>query len=958
MPDASEVENQPLKADDLADQVLHLVRELVLELHSERSQTLRVGLDSSLDRDLGLDSLGRAELLLRLERTFRIRLAEASLNEAESPRDLLTAVLQAEEGGANVDLTKIDRPVLEAAEPAPLEAQTLIEVLDWHVEAHGERPTLLLWDEPEGANVMTYAQLAEGAKAVARGLIHWGLEPGDRAAIMLPTGPEFFKAFLGIMYAGGVPVPIYPPVRLSQLEDHMRRQTAILDNAEAAILVTVREARHVAAYLKSRLRSLRGIETVDRLHSFDDTELPAPPHPENLAFLQYTSGSTGDPNGVMLSHNNLLANIRAFGHAFDAGPSDVFVSWLPLYHDLGLIAGWLGSMYFAAPMVIMSPVTFLTRPEQWLWAIHKHRGTISAAPNFAFELAVRKIKDADMEGLDLSSLRGMMNGAEPIVPATLTKFADKFSKFGFRPEAMTPAYGLAENTVGLSIPPVAEPTRIDRVERKRFVASGEAVPAADGDDTAMEFVCCGRPFIGHEVRVVDAGSREVSDRQQGRLQFRGPSATKGFFRNPEKTAQLYDGDWLNTGDMAYIAGGEIYITGRSKDLIIRAGRNIHPYEVEAAVGALEGVRKGCVAVFGTTDAESGTEKIVVLAETREPQGEAQDELRERIRKTTTEILESPPDDIVLAPPHSVPKTSSGKIRRNSARELYETGQLGKARGALWWQLTRMAAVALASRVRHSLANALDFAYAGYWWLVLAAVVVVAWVVVVALPRPSWRWAVLHRAARAIMRLHGVAIEVTGLDNLPAGGAVIVANHSSYYDAVVLVATLPGEISFVAKKEFESQFVAGNLLGRVGTVFVERFDAEASVEDTGRALDAVRDGRRLMLFPEGTITRMPGLLGFRMGAFQVAMETAAPVVPITLQGTRSILRDGQWFPRRGRIVMTVGAPISADGTDFTAAIRLRDATRREILANCGEPDLARERVVFSKTGVEHLSEGGP
>jgi len=446
---------------------------------------------------------------------------------------------------------------------------------------------------------------------------------------MLPTSKAFFIAFFGTLYAGGVPTPIYPPARPSQLEEHLRRQAGILRNAGAVLLVASPETIAVGRLLKLQVESLRDVVSVETLSKGTGT-LPGQVAPHGLALLQYTSGSTGTPNGVALSHLNLLANIRAIGQALEAGPADIFVSWLPLYHDMGLIGAWLGSLYFAAPLVVMSPLTFLVRPEQWLWAIHRHRATLSAAPNFAFELCLRKIEDATIAGLDLSSLRMLANGSEAVSPETIHRFAARFAQYGFRPEAMAPVYGLAENAVGLAFPPLGRAPIIDRVDRGALARNGNARPAGPNDLNALEFVACGRPLPGHEIRIVGAMG-ELGERQEGLLQFRGPSATAGYFANPAKTRQLFDGDWLNSGDLAYIADGDVFITGRSKDIIIRAGRHIYPEEIEAAIGEVDGVRKGCVVAFGTHDPRAGTERLVILAETHETDPAAVSALRQRMR---------------------------------------------------------------------------------------------------------------------------------------------------------------------------------------------------------------------------------------------------------------------------------------------------------------------------------------
>jgi 1-acyl-sn-glycerol-3-phosphate acyltransferase len=921
--------------DDAGAALVAIAQDLAHELQPRRRAALRAGLNSSLERDWGFDSLSRAELLLRVERAFSMRLPEKLLGEADTLEDILSALADAR---SSPSLDAAVRRVIaeEAAEPAPSHATTLIEVLDWHVSRHGERTHIVLWHDGEEIS-LTYQHVAEQAHVVASGLLQAGLQPGESVAIMLPTSEAFFIAFFGVLYAGGVPTPIYPPTRPSQIEEHLKRQAGILRNAKAVLLIAARDALAIARLLKFQVESLRAVVSTDELSRDAGSWKPTlKAGAESAALVQYTSGSTGDPKGVVLSHNNMLANIRAMGEVMEASPSDVFVSWLPLYHDMGLIGAWLGSLYFAAPLVLMSPLSFLVRPEQWLWAIHRHRATLSAAPNFGFEFCLRKIEDRAIAGLDLSSLRMVANGSEAVLPGTVRRFTARFAKYGFRPEAMAPVYGLAENAVGLAFPPLGRTPIIDRIDRTHLAQQGRAVAAASDDPNALEFVACGSPLPEHEIRIVDA-SGELGEREEGRLQFRGPSATHGYLDNPTKNRELFDGDWLNSGDLAYIAGGDVFITGRSKDIIIRAGRHIYPEEIEATVGDVAGVRKGCVAVFGTQDPHRGTERVIVLAETRETEPAALAELHQRIEEVVTPLLDAPPEEIVVAPPHTVPKTSSGKLRRTAARELFEQGRLALRPQPLWRQLLRLGIAGIGPQLRRTARTLGEYLYAGWWWSVVIVLGSFVWPTLLVLPRSSWRWALTRHTAHLAFWLMGIRLDVSG--TWPEGdGVVVVTNHQSYLDGMVLAAVLPGEPAFIAKKELEPQFFAGHFLRRLGALFVDRADPEGGVEDMNKALAAAQKGRMLVFFAEGTFTRAPGLLPFRLGAFVISARQNLKVLPLTLRGTRSILRSDFWFPRRGAVSVQIGSLASADGIDFAAAVRLRDRVRAEILTNCGEADV--------------------
>lgn len=941
---AAAAPSTPDTVADTATRLLALLRALLLEIHqSDRAAALAP--DSHLERDLALDSLARTELLRRIEHAFGVTLSEQMLL-AETPRDLLNLIRQASgqpcppaESASPPDWLP---PALASAKAGtPDRATTLIEVLDWHVQTHPERVAIQIYGNDERIDTTcTYADLQRGARAVATGLRERGLQPLQTVAIMLPTGSDYFLSFFGILLAGGVPVPIYPPVRPSQVEEHLRRHARLLNNAQTVALITVPEAKLVARLLRTQVEDLRHVVTVAELRQEPAAWAPAPVRAQDLAFLQYTSGSTGDPKGVMLSHANLLANLRAMGRHLAASSDDVFVSWLPLYHDMGLIGACLGTLYHAFPLVVMSPLSFLARPVRWLRAIHRHRGTLSAAPNFAYELCWRGIQDHELEGLDLSSWRMAANGAEPVSPTTVERFIARFGRYGFRPEAMAPVYGLAECSVGLALQPPGRAPIFDSVRRAVFMANGRAEPADAGDSTALRFPACGQPIPGHQIRIVDEQGRELPERQEGRLEFKGPSATAGYYRNPEATRKLFPhgDDWLDSGDRAYLAGGDVYLTGRVKDLIIRGGRNLYPYELEQAVGEIPGIRKGCVAAFASTDPATGSERLVVVAETRTTQPEALAGLRQQIQSAGVDLLGVPPDEVVLAPPHTVLKTSSGKIRRSALRDLYERGALGRGSRALWLQLTRIAISSGWARLRRLGHSATERLYAAYAWMLYGLLAPGVWLGIMTLPKREWRWALARTGARLLARLTGTPLTVRGLDHLPPGPCVLVANHSSYLDAYVLMAAIPRHFHYVAKRELLGNRWLARPLTRMGTLFVERFDAQRSADEARQVAEAARAGQSLGFFPEGTFARMPGLLDFRMGAFVAAAQAGVPVVPVTIRGTRSMLRAGSWFPRRGRLEVIVESPIQPDGADWSAAVRLREAARAVILRCCGEPDL--------------------
>ncbi len=707
------------------DRVLTEVRELLSEL-GHASALRSAGPASHLDRDLGLGSLERVELLLRLEKSFGTRLDEEVLAGAETVQDLIFAVAAANGAQANTGV-RTETSVSAArgistdlAEGIPA-AETFQEVLRQRGRADASRAHLIFYEEEGESAALTFGQLFEGAERVAADLAKRGIGRGDTVALMLPTSRDFFLTFAGTLLAGATPVPIYPPFRADRISEYAERQAAILANAGARLLVTFREAAGVAKLLKPLAPTLEGVVTADAL---TQSGAPAPLGPqvharaEDLALLQYTSGSTGSPKGVMLTHANLLANVRAIGEALGLRNDDVGVSWLPLYHDMGLIGAWLMPLYFGLPVVVMSPLAFLSRPSRWIRAFHRHHGTIGAAPNFAYELAAAKISEEELHGVDLSAWRAALNGAEPVQPTTLDRFAARFASCGFRRAALLPVYGLAEAALAVTIPPVGRGPRVDRLERAAFAQTGSAVPApppaagethanafAEGvknDPNTISFVSVGPPVPRHEVRIADERGEDVGERVEGQLWFRGPSATQGYYRNEAATSALLPqgaaAGWVNSGDRAYRAEGEIFITGRVKDIIIHAGHNLYPHEIEDAVAGVPGVRKGCVVAFGAADPASGTERLVIVAESREKDREARARLAQAINAKVTETLGLPPNVVEVLPPNAIPKTSSGKLRRDATKQSFLAGKLTSGASPAWLQLARLAAASSAGRV--------------------------------------------------------------------------------------------------------------------------------------------------------------------------------------------------------------------------------------------------------------------
>jgi acyl-CoA synthetase (AMP-forming)/AMP-acid ligase II len=720
---------------------------------------------------------------------------------------------------------------------------------------------------------------------------------------MLPTCADFFYSFFGVTLAGGIAVPIYPPARPKQIEEYVRRQLGILRNAQVRFLVSWPQAKAVSEVMRVGLPSLIDVTSVGELAALGRAQTGRLPDPDDIFFIQYTSGSTGNPKGVTLTHSNVLANVKGIGWAVKARPDDIVVSWLPLYHDMGLIGSWLFSVYHGYPITVMSPLDFLSRPERWLWAMSDSGGTLCPAPNFSYELCVRKIEYASIEGVDLSRWRIAINAGEPVMPATLQAFSKRFEPYGFRREAWVPCYGLAESSVALTFPPIDRPPVIDRIRRSQYETEGRAEPAGDYPGMTLEFVANGVPLPGHEVKIVDDDGRILGERQRGRVLFRGPSKTAGYFRNSEATRAVIDsGGWMDSGDLGYWADGEIFITGRLKDCIIKSGHNIIPQDVENAAAEVAGVRKGCIAAFGSVSSQSGTERLVVVAETRITDSAQRSRIRREIVAEVSRKVGVPPDIVALAPPQAVPKTSSGKIRRAETRKLYEEGKLDRTAGEPWLQVTRLWLSNLGGLLR------LRVRKLGAWLRRASSGAIIGGVSALggALARlsPSRRvsaW-IIRSSVRAAAVLHGERLRARGALSVQRRPRILLANRVGPADACAVIAALRSPTLIGDEAE----------LGRspFGTAFLISPITLSTRRDLSSTLAAVLNSRLdVLLFSENAPGEPPARCRFRIEAFEAAAEAGAEIAPVWISGLEGFL-TGTRNGHRGRVL--VGESIQTSG----------------------------------------------
>ena len=527
-------------------------------------------------------------------------------------------------------------------------------------------------DEP---SFVSWGQIHDEARAVGAALQARGLVPGDHVAILGPTSRPLMTIIQGCWLSGIASMVLPLPMRMASLDAFVESTRGRIQHGDAK-LVLIDDA--LAPFYQSGpgdppIEPMAAVMPRPGNPSGERLEIPAN-DPERLVILQYTSGSTSEPKGVMIPDRVLTANIDASCAAAQLGPDEVMVSWLPLYHDMGLVGFLSIPMTNGCQLVQAAPQDFMAHPGNWMQWISDHGGTATAGPNFSWVLATRALKR--MKDLDLSRLTLALSGAEPVDPSAVEAFVVEAGRVGFKPGGVFPAFGMAEVAIGGAFPPRHRGLRTDDVDRVLLERDRVAKPLHITDDTEADSVrrlpLLGRPVPGLEMRIVHVDTREeLPERHVGELLLRGTSVTPGYYKRPDATAAMFVDGWLCTGDLGYMLDNELVLCGRIKDVIIVGGRNVFPEDIERAVGPLEGVRAGNVIAFGV-EGYKGKETVVVVAEVRTEDTAA---VRAAIHHRTIEVCGLPPRDIMLVKAGTLPKTSSGKLQRAKCRELYLNEEL-------------------------------------------------------------------------------------------------------------------------------------------------------------------------------------------------------------------------------------------------------------------------------------------
>jgi fatty-acyl-CoA synthase len=555
---------------------------------------------------------------------------------------------------------------------------TLCEGLDY--AAQGQTGMNFYGPRGQLEESMSYRSLRKRAIETAHRLLNAGIKPGDRVAVVAETGADFITVFFGCQYAGIVPCPLPYSMYIGGHDSYVNRVAGMLESAHATAVVTTQDLEQLVREAGQRAR-VRKVLSHAELAQFPASGADLKPFgPQDVSYIQYSSGSTSNPKGVLISQKAICANtMNTLRHGLKVVPTDRTFSWLPLYHDMGLVGFCLSPMMGQISVDYLSTPAFARRPALWLKLMSENQCTIAYGPTFGYDLAARRI-NGDAPSLKLDQWRVAGIGGDMVRADVLKLFAETLSVAGFNPKAFLPSYGMAEATLGVSFTDPEKEIRVDIIDRAAMKASREAIPSDAGcPDEVRHFVVCGKPLPGHRMRVVDEAGNELGERRIGRIEICGPSLMSGYYRNPQATAAIMrDDGFMDTGDMGYWADGEIVITGRAKDMILHNGRNIWPQDIEWAIERLEQVRDGDVAAFAMEGA-NGEDRVTVLVQCRLRDFAAIEDLRKQVAAQVVRSI-GIEADVVMVPPKSLPFTSSGKLSRAGSKALYVSGEIAEIAG--------------------------------------------------------------------------------------------------------------------------------------------------------------------------------------------------------------------------------------------------------------------------------------
>ena len=550
---------------------------------------------------------------------------------------------------------------------------TLCQLLDQNLARHPDKTIFRLLSAGQPDQALSYAEFIRGAASYSQALAEAGIQPGDVVILVLQHGVDLIYSFWGAILHGAIPsIMPFLTEKLSP-ERYQEDMAALLKITQPAALVTYPEFYPVVMETLHAGDSVRAVLVTSAIQPKTGIDLPGlsgfTRRPEDIVLLQHSSGTTGLQKGVALSHQAVLNQLESYSQAIHLQPDDVVVSWLPLYHDMGLIAGFIMPVLWGIPLVMMSPFDWVRAPYRLMQAISRYQGTLTWLPNFAYNFCSQKIRARDLAGVDLSSLRGVINCSEPMRWESHQLFIDRFQPFGLRSEALKTCYAMAENVFAVSQGGFDGVVTVDEIDQKSFVTERVARPSDQVGET-LKMLSAGKPIAETQVKVVDDHGRALADRQVGELAIRSHCMLTGYYRRDDLTHKAFMDGWYLTGDLGYMAGGEVYVVGRKKDLIIVGGKNIYPQDLEAIANQVPGVHPGRVVAFGVFNPETGTEDVAMVAEVDTDDEEAREQIADAIRQRVTRSSAVALRQVLVVGPRWIIKTSSGKIARPANREKF------------------------------------------------------------------------------------------------------------------------------------------------------------------------------------------------------------------------------------------------------------------------------------------------
>ncbi len=882
-------------------------------IESGHKQAYRaVTLEKSLTYDLGIGSIERIELMQRLEKIFSIRLEENSIARADNLDVIYEEILNKLEQ-KQPEYHFVDH-IADLPEIDMRSAESLVDILLLGKQQDPLRTWLYLQNADGKEATLSYQELYNETINMACYLKEKGLRPGNKIVIALPTSCEFFYAFFASLLLGGRPI-ISSPLLLKE-----KKQSLPPFLIDGDVDFVIAEDNLKSQLNLKKIIFLSPSDALDVKHKDQNICIN---EKNNGVVGLLTAGTTGDKKEILLRQESVLENIKSSIDAMSMSPSDIVVNWLPLNNSVSLISMCLTSLYAGIPLVLIDYNDFLQQPERWLWAIHFHQGTISVASDFDLAQCTQKIKFHTLDGLDISSCRVALVATDQPQVDTLNAFNQKFSPYGFKETCLTPAYALTENGALLTISNPGNKYQTDQASLDRLLKEN----TAEKTDTSLsiDYVNCGEVVGNNDIRIADSDGVVLKDRQIGKIQFSRPSSFEDDSRR-----------WISSGDYGYTVNKSLFVIGREQGLIyLKESKQCYAKVIENLVGMLPDINANSVAAFNDSN-----ENYILVVETTVDSASQHSNVREIVSKKLKQSGISTPEKIIFLKNNSLPRTLSGKIKRFQCKKDYENNSLGRELSPSLIQKIKVKSKKIWNILSGKIKFSLRVIYTFYVGIILVLTGPPGWIIIMCLPRKLGAkflklWCKFLFASMFCPIKYSEDPSV-GESKTPI---VYTANHTGYLDIVALISVLPSDISYIGKQELSDVGFLKKLMQHLGYIFVNPVDFTKTPGEIAEITETVKSGRSVLIFAEGTFTYATGLRPFKMGTFKIAAETMSPVCPVSIQGVRTVLRDGSCMFRPNFIKIHVSSLIFPVENSWSESLRLRDEAYKAIADNCGEKTIS-------------------